>query len=108
VGKCLNLYRNLDKLGIVEKEHLTDEEYDSYRNTAVQDLPEGIYCEISDEGIPAYYRYPVFSDQEISNSVAAYNAVNVRTIKKCMIFFTSIVILLLLIYLIILLVGLTS
>lgn len=113
MGKNRGFYQNLEKLGMIEKIKLSEEELESILKTGDDELPDDVFweetelndTESSSDGnwrqpgpkVRTYWRYPVLPDNEIQNRLAAFNALqlqelltNARTIKGCIVFFTVI------------------
>ncbi len=101
--KSKAFYKNLEKLNIVQKLPLSDDEKKVFQDTDENQLPDDIFLGDVYNDESKYYRYPAISENEMNLRLAARNAVNLETIKKCAVYFTTLSIISIALYIVALL-----
>ena len=101
----LSFYDKLEKLDVLYYSRCTKDEVAEYMELSPDDLPDDVFL-ISREGISSYVRHPSYTDAEIGMLIALESLQNIRTIKRCVKFFTVLFIASVSIYLLVILYNL--
>lgn len=104
MDKSVALYKNLEKLGIADREYLPEEEAERIYSQDERSIPKDVLCDTQrhrarrGRNRQLYYRYPEIPSDEIQNRIAAFDALairkmdqNVKTIKQCTVFIVGII-----------------
>ncbi|UOO36961.1 hypothetical protein IZU99_06705 [Oscillospiraceae bacterium CM] len=87
--KNVKIYRYLERIALIQRQYISQEEQERFSALRDEDLPEGVLTDTTPYGEKVYYRYPLMTEQEINTWLAIYNAENIRTIKNSAVFLSG-------------------
>jgi len=87
----MEYYTNLESLGILKRVDCSKDEVDAFNKIGIANLPRDVFYSNSEYmGVRYYWRYSGadLPEDKIQAMVLVQTALNIKTIKKCVIFFT--------------------